>query len=93
MDFGKYETMIEPGGDEDETTFKDVQVAMARIKLERVERGKTRGYVRNEIEVINPLKGRLCTCCGNPVRWQGKCNDCIWAECFRWLEGFYQILS
>lgn len=87
MDFGQHETTIEPGGDEDGIEFKDVRVAIARIKLKRIERGKARGYVQNEIKVTNPLKGRLCTCCGNPVRWQGKCNECIWAECFLWLEG------
>lgn len=87
IDFGKHKIMIEPGGDGDEIAIEDVQVAIARIKLERIERGKARGYVQNEIEVSDPVKGRLCTCCGNPVRWQGKCNGCIWAECFRWLEG------
>lgn len=62
MDSGKHKIMIEPGGDGDETALGDARVAIARIRLERIERGKARGYVQNEIE---PLKGRFCTCCGN----------------------------
>jgi len=48
MDFGKHKTMIEPGGDEDEIEFEDVYTTMARMKLERIERGKTKGYVQKE---------------------------------------------
>ena len=85
MDFGKHKTLIEPGGDEDGIEFEDVYVAMARMKLERIERGKTKGSVQKE--VAEPSNSRLCTLCGDSIRWEGKCKKCIEAKCKKWLEG------
>jgi hypothetical protein len=79
MDVGEHETMTEPGS--------DGCAVITRIKHARSERSKSKGYVKKEIEVAEPSSGDFCTCCGNPARWQGKCNECIRAEGFRWLEG------
>jgi hypothetical protein len=28
----------------------------------------------------------ICTSCGTPIFWQGKCKKCILDQCRRWLE-------
>jgi hypothetical protein len=74
IDFDKHGIIIEPGAGRDGDEFEDVSVALARTKLEQIDRSKIKGYAQKETGAAEPSNGPFCTLCGDSIHWEGKCK-------------------